>query len=874
MTGLGKTYADALNGRDLVPEALGLLPNVLPYLAEGRPERSFDVPEELKHRVRFRGALDGVTLLDETLDLGEVMGRRLTLSYVPFDEDDARTVAEFGGLTKTPPYLVEVKPVLKSGGVTVAAGEGAIGAGVLFELRIELVHPGAPKSSRTRSWPQPHLRSGSRPRRHGQEAGSSHAAAILAGWPGPTSRAGTAPTPSWASSSAWSRCDHGVRLHGHVDVEVEYAEAILYPVTFDWKGRSTPTCARARRSGSRTGAERDFLLLTGLEGGVLEGRVLEDVLGVESVSTAEVLQLAAAAGVPVLELVRDNVDDELVRITLDPVVEEEVRNGAWRGFTVRLPEEPVTRLAWTGVGYRILDTTTGEAAYQLHGGHSGGVTAPSTFEWPSGLRDTLVDQGEEPAPEGAEVASIAKFLSTDFQEGFVDEPLERPFRVLVTDEQGQRVARATVTFAVLGGDGELIDPVSGSPAGSQVTALSNDRAGRGEAPPRQEHVPDPRFACFEPSGCSTETESYATQVGLNVVTAYAGPAILSEPFYAYSKPDDRHPDGGRGAYLNITTGFDRPGVHNLRVITLLNVYASDQFRNPISNFGIRFAYKGPPIGDPPPGYERARPVTEDPGALLKLRDYKACSDRTIVVRKGECAGEAPEQVVPSAVDGAPVYPIAGDSTYSSYLFDVGTPLTPEVFGAELRHLGDDLPVLRRRRAPAPHLSRGLDAALPRQPRRPAHRGVPAGERGPGRLRHRRRLRGLRPQRVRGRRGRDPLPRGRRQHVDASRPRGLRHHPRSRDAGHLVLRRREPDRERLYEGTMTLSETPQLNTVGWEFRLVPEEIPLRPRPGQVARRRSTLRRPGRGHGRQAEVPDRRASAAAVSACGASSRPCRR
>jgi hypothetical protein len=198
------------------------------------------------------------------------------------------------------------------------------------------------------------------------------------------------------------------------------------------------------------------------------------------------------------------------------------------------------------------------------------------------------------------VASIAKFLSTDFQEGFVDEELERPFRVLVTDEQGQRVPRATVTFVVLGGEGELVDPVSGAPAGSQVTVLSNDR-GEAEATLRlgQSTFLVPRFACFEASGCSSETETYATQVGLNTVTAHAGEAILAEPFYAYGKPDDRHPDGGRGAYLSITTGFDRPGVSNLRVITLLNVYASDPFRNPISNFDVRYAYQGPPFGDAP-----------------------------------------------------------------------------------------------------------------------------------------------------------------------------------------------------------------------------------------------------------------------------------
>src|SRR5262249_36532508 len=51
----------------------------------------------------------------------------------------------------------------------------------------------------------------------------------------------------------------------------------------------------------------------------------------------------------------------------------------------------------------------------------------------------------------------------------------------------------------------------------------------------------------------------------------------------------------------------------------------------------------------------------------------------VVVRLGECAGEAEEQIVSSSSRGAFVYPIAGDSSYSLYRFDIGTDLTPLVY---------------------------------------------------------------------------------------------------------------------------------------------------------------------------------------------------
>src|SRR6266581_4627664 len=118
----GKTYAEALNSRAYLAEDLGILPNTLPYAVEGRAEVSYLPPDDLRHHVRFHGERESATLLDVTLPLADLLGRRLTLSYVPFDADDASTVAAFGGLSRTPPYLVEVKPVLKSGGLTIAAG--------------------------------------------------------------------------------------------------------------------------------------------------------------------------------------------------------------------------------------------------------------------------------------------------------------------------------------------------------------------------------------------------------------------------------------------------------------------------------------------------------------------------------------------------------------------------------------------------------------------------------------------------------------------------------------------------------------------------------------------------------------------------------
>ena len=63
-------------------------------------------------------------------------------------------------------------------------------------------------------------------------------------------------------------------------------------------------------------------------------------------------------------------------------------------------------------------------------------------------------QSESPAARPGSVAFLQKFDTTDFQLGTVDAPLAKPFKVLVTDEEGFPVPGAPVTFSVIGGGGE------------------------------------------------------------------------------------------------------------------------------------------------------------------------------------------------------------------------------------------------------------------------------------------------------------------------------------------------------------------------------------------------------------------------------------
>ena len=508
-SGTGVTYERALAARDVVPQALGLLPASLPYTVVERAEAGYEPPDSLVHGARFVLESAGATVLDASFPTPELLGQRLTLAYVPAEESDEEVVRRYGGLFLTPPYLVEVKPVLRRGGVTIATGGAGVGFGVPMEFRVELTTPGGREVVTNRvlagNLTAIGLAAG---RVSAGEGPKEEAAQILAGL-------------AFHYLDRWNRSDEELAALLRVvpirpalsacfvqsAVEVDYAGGDpLYPVRYDWKGLAVDA---DRRPSAPVGieddeAEREFLMASGLEGSVLEHRVLEDDLQVPSLSTARALQLATAQGVGVLDLGPADDATVLDPLPIDDGVKAQVREALEAGKRVRIPAGPVTLLAWSGVGYLILDPATGESGWQLQGGYSGGVTAPAVVALPRELVDKVWRQTETPVEGTGSAAFIQKFDTSDYQFGTVGAALEKPLKVLVTDENGYPVPGALVTFSAIGGGGVLVNPETGRAGGSEVSVytcrggekvgsvpLAEPGRGRRRPPARRAHERDP-----------------------------------------------------------------------------------------------------------------------------------------------------------------------------------------------------------------------------------------------------------------------------------------------------------------------------------------------------------------------------------------------
>ena len=701
------TYEQALARRDIVAQNLGLLPASLPYTVAARAEVGYAPPAPLVHTARFQVAANGTTLLDASFDVPALLGQRLTLSYVPFEADDEEVVRQYGGLFATPPYLVDVKPVLKLGGVVLASGSAGAGLGTKLDLHIELATPGGSDVVENRviagNLTAIGLAAGQVTT---DESRQDEAARVLA-------RLAFRYLDRWNQSDAeLAALLRVVAIRPTVAtclvqsaVAVEYAGGDpLYPVSYEWKGLAIDA---DRHPSAPVGiendaAERDFLLASGLEGSVLEHRLFEDELGIASVSTAKALQLAAQQGTAVLDLGPENADSVLPGLPLDEGVKAEIQQAAASGYRIRVPAAPLSLRAWTGTGYLVFDPETGESAWQLQGGHSGGVTVPAVVELPAELVDTVARQSESPAPRPGDVAFIQKFDTTDFQLGTVDTPLPKSFKVLVTDEAGFPAPGAPVTWSVIGGGGTLVDPATGRASASEITVLSC--AGGETVEPCRSLKPGeavatlrlgkrtgeiPFFTCEEPftctcpvgEACDRERVGYTTQIGMNLVTVRSGSAEVSEPFTSFGYPERPPAPGVPGAIL-VFVRLAKPPVYNLVNLTVVDRMAlavEDRHGNPISNVRMSVSFEGPPkLSTPVPGVSLMRPATTTPGHVLRERDYARCLETTPSVVWGQCPGEAESVVVASSSRGASVYPVLGDSPSSYYRFNFGTTLNPAI----------------------------------------------------------------------------------------------------------------------------------------------------------------------------------------------------
>ncbi len=395
------TLGDVMRTHELVAESLGILPASLPYTVRSRGGAFSEIPAARRYQVRFHLHDGATTLINHTVDLPTIATRRVTIDYVGATSGDQAIIDSRGGIYQTPPYLVNLKPVLRVDGQDVAVGATGVGMGRTHESDIYFLAPtnasGLPQNVVPAIYNT--ITTGASQTIGFAIEGVSEQ---LLNPPPADDTEGLASLRQDIAMDYLARCsdsDHQLARLMRDFVTTDVADAIVEnvvnvtydifgtPQTFVWKGlrvdadRSVLGVWPVDRYQGGDPEPRDFMVLTGPQGSLLESRVYEDAFGQDSVSTVKILELASNAGITIYKRWASL---PLPANTQSSSVRQSLTNAIQNGHVVTFPAAPMTigtpaTGQWTGTGWIDMEPATGAAGYIISGNNNGGSTVET---WP------------------------------------------------------------------------------------------------------------------------------------------------------------------------------------------------------------------------------------------------------------------------------------------------------------------------------------------------------------------------------------------------------------------------------------------------------------------------------------------------------------
>jgi len=404
------TLNELLGYREIIPEKLGVLPNSLPYRVVEKKAEFSEVPDELRHKIKFEIYQVSSSLLGSipasspdfsvTISMPELAGKRITLSYIPATQDDAAIIEEYGGITNVPAYLVEMKPVLRVEGEAIAVGN-PVTLGENQQFVMEFISPGG-----------------------GVDRVSNDV--TVGAYYGVALDLGKVPVKLLEERKA--KLTQWINLfdNGLIDTvnkdditgELLYVTAIGYFAesgmfdTIIAKISGTTTIRHASenmvgfstsvsylfwspynleinglfidvdrnlysvfgKDGNRDNA-KSFMLSSGSIGSALEHAIFEQMYNVSSISAIKLIQVANDQGVPIYTINQTNINEILPKLQISQEVKDGILQAVNSGKIVTIPERNIQYFNWSGIGWIVIGPETGAGAYMISGGIAGGGTA-------------------------------------------------------------------------------------------------------------------------------------------------------------------------------------------------------------------------------------------------------------------------------------------------------------------------------------------------------------------------------------------------------------------------------------------------------------------------------------------------------------------
>lgn len=325
----------------------------------------------------------------------ELAGKQITVSYAPATDQDNAVMANYGGLLKTPAYLVKVKGQVKVDGVVVLEGP-PVNMGESLKLSLQFTSPGTFSGAIETEMAAGIYYNIALSALNVADKQASNGLDISNNLPGTffdsinnrDNEVGKVLhniglqyfTHTNNSSKLLEGLMHIYNTRavnaGFVSVSAKYRTFFgitVSPPIISALNIDIPRYVQSPFSitGDKE-QEKAFTKLQGLSTSYFEHAIWERFSGIDSVSTVKLLQLANEAGLPIYTINSANIDATLPLLIQSQQVKDDIRNVVGAGKEVTIPKSYITRNEWTGTGYMVRNPDTGEGAYMISSGLAGG----------------------------------------------------------------------------------------------------------------------------------------------------------------------------------------------------------------------------------------------------------------------------------------------------------------------------------------------------------------------------------------------------------------------------------------------------------------------------------------------------------------------
>ncbi|AEV68704.1 transglutaminase-like domain-containing protein [Acetivibrio clariflavus] len=392
---------DLLKGKKIEPENLGVLQLSLPYKVVTTIAKTNKIYDTDSEKIGF--SISGNDLFD--LSYGgsnqfnvefkavELYGKRITLLWVPATAEDKSIIDSYGGLYKTPTYMIQLKPQLIVDGRVVAEGS-AVGFANKQQFKITMKHVGRPAEEITNTVIAGGIYSVSLDlgKIDGEELDiikeriekvkdiatenniytdevmgeilNSVGKAYFAQLDAINSVIARAMNVSAVRQVSEAMTGYQPDVKYMFGVPVEVSGGYFY-IDVDHDVAGVTSLDNNREN------EVAYMLNSGIVGSSMEHVIHEQIFKVPSVSAIKIISEANSRGIPVYAISKDNID-KINELNVSSNVKADIRNSVNSGKIVIIPQEEIRYYDWYGTGYIVMDPETGSAGYMISGGIAGG----------------------------------------------------------------------------------------------------------------------------------------------------------------------------------------------------------------------------------------------------------------------------------------------------------------------------------------------------------------------------------------------------------------------------------------------------------------------------------------------------------------------